>query len=82
MKMKRILSLALALVMCLSLAACGKSGDEGPAVKNEPAEEHPEFVYAAEYKTLVEGTKNFAMALHDCAVLIAPQGHWDLFSPV
>ena len=20
-----------------------------------------------------------AMALHDCAVLIAPQGHWDLF---
>ena len=23
-----------------------------------------------------------AMALHDCAVLIAPQGHWDLFPPV
>ena len=23
-----------------------------------------------------------AMALHDCAVLIAPQGYWDLFPPV
>ncbi len=59
MKMKRILSLMLALVLCLSLAACGKSGDESTAAKNEPAEEHPEFVYTAEYKTLVEGTKNY-----------------------
>ncbi len=60
MKMKRILSLVLALAMCLSLAACGKSGSsEDTQPKNEAAEQQPEFVYTAEYRTLVEGTKNY-----------------------
>ena len=60
MNLRRMLCLLLALCMCLSLAACGKSGGEASdaPVKAE-AEEHPEFVYTAEYKTLVEGTKNY-----------------------
>lgn len=60
MTMKKMLCLMLVLAMCLSLAACGKGGDEGAAPgKNAPAEETPEFVYTAEYKTIVEGTKNY-----------------------
>jgi len=60
MTMKKMLCLILALCMCLSLAACGKGGEKPESgAKNEPVEEHPEFVYNAEYKSLVEGTKNF-----------------------
>ena len=58
MTMKKMLCLLLALAMCLSLAACGKSGEETSA-KNEPVEETPEFVYSADYKTIVKDTKNF-----------------------
>ena len=57
MNLKKMLCLVLALCMLLSLAACGKGGDE-PA-KSEAPEETPEFVYTAEYKTLVDGTENF-----------------------
>jgi predicted small lipoprotein YifL len=60
MTMKKMLCLMLALAMCLSLAACGKSGGETAAPgKNEPVEENPEFVYTAKYKTLVKDTKNY-----------------------
>ncbi len=60
MKARKLISLLLALCLCLSLAACGKSGEESsPATKNEVQEETPEFVYAAEYKTLIEGTENY-----------------------
>ena len=60
MTMKKMLCLLLALVMCLSLAACGKSGDEASSAPTKAeVEEHPEFVYTAEYRTLVEGTKNY-----------------------
>ena len=62
MNLKRMLCLLLALCMCLSLAACGKSEDGGKAPapeKNEAAEAHPEFVYTAEYKPLIEGTENY-----------------------
>ena len=60
MNLRRMLCLLLALCMCLSLAACGKSGGEASdAPAKAEAEEHPEFVYTAEYKTLVEGTKNY-----------------------
>ena len=58
MKYRKMLCLLLALSMCLSLAACGKGGEES-AAKNEPVEETPEFVYTAEYKTLVKDSKNF-----------------------
>lgn len=60
MNLKKILCLVLVLAMCLGLAACGKSegGTSAPA-KNEPAEATPEFVYSAEYKTLVKDTKNY-----------------------
>ena len=60
MNLKKILCLVLVLAMCLGLAACGKSegGTSAPA-KNEPAEATPEFVYTAEYKTLVKDTKNY-----------------------
>lgn len=59
MNLKRMLCLLLALCMCLSLAACGKSGEASEAPAKAEVEEHPEFVYTAEYKTLVEGTKNY-----------------------
>ena len=60
MTMKKMLCLMLVLAMCLSLAACGKSGGETAAPgKNEPVEETPEFVYSAEYKTLVKDTKDY-----------------------
>ena len=47
-KVKSIIALTLALIMALSFAACGKKGEDSP---NKPGEtEHPEFVYAAEFK--------------------------------
>ena len=60
MKARKIISMLLVLCLCLSLAACGK-GNEGasPVTKNEPQAETPEFVYAAEYTTLIEGTENY-----------------------
>ena len=60
MTMKKMLCLLLALAMCLSLAACGKSGGESkPADKNEAVEETPEFVYTAEYTSFVKDTENY-----------------------
>ncbi|MCR5577513.1 MAG: extracellular solute-binding protein [Oscillospiraceae bacterium] len=73
--MKRIGCLALALVMLLSLAACGKgnapsgasgSGSGAPSGsgggKAPEATPAPEYVYAAEFKPLVEKTKEWIYA--------------------
>ena len=51
-KVKSFIALVLALIMALSLAACGKR-DDSPNKPNKPGEtEHPEFVYSAEFKPL------------------------------
>lgn len=57
---RRILALLLVAVMALGLAACGKSsGDTNGDKPGKPAqEEHPEFTYVAEYKTLMENNEN------------------------
>ena len=60
----RLCCLMLALVMALSMAACGKSGDAPAAAssgsaKNPEATATPEFVYAAEFKPLMEKSKDW-----------------------
>ena len=40
-KMKRMLALLLALVMCFSLAACGGGNDDAPAADNNPPADNP-----------------------------------------
>ena len=66
--MKRICCLALALMMVLSLAACGKgsssssgsaSGSGSAGGKGAEATPAPEYVYAAEFKTLVSNSKEW-----------------------
>ena len=60
MRMKKLLSLLLAMALCMSLAACAKgSTEDEPMVKTAPVEENPEFVYVAEYKSLLKDTENF-----------------------
>ena len=51
--MKKLISIFLAVAMCLSLAACGGNKAE------EKKEETPEFVYAAEYTPLSSGTDRY-----------------------
>ena len=64
MTMKRLGCLVLALTMILSLAACGKgSGSGSGSGSSKPeATATPEFVYAAEFKTLVENSKEWINA--------------------
>ena len=64
MTMKRLGCLVLALTMILSLAACGKgSGSGSSSGSSKPeATATPEFVYAAEFKTLVENSKEWINA--------------------
>ena len=40
-KMKRMLALLLALMMCFSLAACGGGNDDAPAADNNPPADNP-----------------------------------------
>ena len=55
---RRILALLLVAVMALGLAACGKSsGDSGKPSKTDQ-EQHPEFAYVAEYKTILKDQDN------------------------
>ena len=63
--LKKIVCLTLALVMVLSLAACGKgapsdsaSGGSGASGGKAEATPAPEFVYASEFKTLVKNSKD------------------------
>ena len=64
MTMKRLGCLVLALTMILSLAACGKgSGSGSGSGSSKPeATAAPEFVYAAEFKPLVENSKEWINA--------------------
>ena len=59
MKFRKLICLVLALAMCMGLAACGKTEAETAPTKQQTLEPQPEFVYSAQYKTLVEGTKNY-----------------------
>lgn len=61
----RIVCLVLALVMCLSLAACGGSEQPGAANTKKDQEQTPEYVYTAEYKTLTQDRKDY---LNICAM--------------
>lgn len=57
-KSRSIIALLLALVMALSLAACGKQEETGKTPggsKTETNTDTPEFVYTAEYKELSSG---------------------------
>lgn len=55
---RRILALLLVAVMALGLAACGKSGGESGKPGQTEQEQHPEFTYAAEYKTFLKDQEN------------------------
>ena len=61
----RIVCLILAAVMCLSLAACGSSGQSGTANTKKDQEPTPEYVYTAEYKDLTQNRENY---LNICAM--------------
>ena len=61
----RIVCLILAVVMCLSLAACGSSGQPGTANTKKDQEPTPEYVYTAEYKDLTQNREN---SLNICAM--------------
>ena len=61
----RIVCLILAVVMCLSLAACGSSGQSGTANTKKDQEPTPEYVYTAEYKDLTQNRENY---LNICAM--------------
>ena len=61
----RIVCLILAVVMCLSLAACGSSGQPGTANTKKDQEPTPEYVYTAEYKDLTQNRENY---LNICAM--------------
>ena len=60
-KLKTPVCLLLALVMCLTLTACGGSGKtSAPAATSAPeATATPEDVYVSEYKTLSKDSKNY-----------------------
>ena len=51
-KVKSVIALILALVMALSLAACGKGGDDANTPNKPDNTETPEFVYTAQFKPL------------------------------
>ena len=51
---RRILALLLVAVMALGLAACGKSGGDSGKPGQTEQEQHPEFAYVAEYKTILK----------------------------
>lgn len=51
--------------MCLSLAACGSSGQPGTANTKKDQEPTPEYVYTAEYKDLTQNRENY---LNICAM--------------
>lgn len=55
---RRILALLLVAVMALGLAACGKSGGDSGKPGKPDQEQHPEFAYVAEYKSLTKDQDN------------------------
>ena len=55
---KRLTAALLALVMALSLAACGSS-DTSSSGKTADSEETPAYVYNAEFSELITGSKNY-----------------------
>ena len=55
---RRILALLLVAVMALGLAACGKSGGDSGKPGQTEQEQHPEFAYVAEYKTILKDQEN------------------------
>ncbi len=61
-KMKNLLALLLALAMCLGLTACGGSqstGTDAPATKAPEETASPAYVYVADFKPLVEESKDY-----------------------
>lgn len=58
---KAMLSLILALVMVLGLAACGKGGEDGGKTDDGKEQDTPEFVYTAEYKKLSQNDNTRGM---------------------
>ena len=64
-RFRNIVCLILAIVMCLSLTACGSSGKtESGAEKSETPAETPEYVYASEFSTLMKNTKDYINVRH------------------
>ena len=59
-KWKNTVSLLLALAMCLTLTACGSSNSTAaPSATPAEATAEPAYVYASEFKPLIENSKDF-----------------------
>ncbi len=60
-KAKSVICLLLAFAMCMGLAACSSGGGEKvtAATATPEATENPGFVYASEFKPLVEKSRNY-----------------------
>ena len=73
--MKKLLTLALALVLCLSLAACGGS-KETPAPAEKPAETEAPAETPAEPTVLnvAASATPHAEILEECVPILAEQG--------
>lgn len=74
--MKKLLSLALALILCLSLAACGGKEDPAPAETNDPAQSEEPAATPAETVTLTVAASPtpHAVILEQCVAPLAEQG--------
>lgn len=74
--MKKLLSLALALILCLSLAACGGKEDPAPAETNDPAQTDAPATTPAETVTLTVAASPtpHAVILEQCVAPLAEQG--------
>lgn len=74
--MKKLLSLALALILCLSLAACGGKEDPAPAETNDPAQTEEPATTPAETVTLTVAASPtpHAVILEQCVAPLAEQG--------
>lgn len=75
--MKKLISLALALAMCVSLAACGGGGSEGGGVSSEPASSSSSGggPTDAQLKALTEAYNAVAVPYNDIA-LKAQENGW------
>ena len=73
--MKKLLTLALALVLCLSLAACGGSKKETSAETETPAEtEAPAETTEATVLNVAASATPHAEILEECVPILAQQG--------
>ena len=73
--MKKLLTLALALVLCLSLAACGGSKKETSAETETPAEtEAPAETTEATVLNVAASATPHAEILEECVPILAEQG--------